>query len=61
MKKDPAAKLTRQRQKQFSAKTQFKDTDDSLTMLAKLAYKTDRDGNLDPRIIEFVETGKRPA
>lgn len=30
-------------------------------MLAKLAYKTDRHGKLDPRIIEFIETGKRPA
>lgn len=61
MKQDNTLKLTRRRQKQFSEKTRFKETDDSLTMLAKLAYKTDRDGNLDPRIIEFVETGKRPA
>ncbi|MGP5497905.1 hypothetical protein [Corynebacterium flavescens] len=61
MKNSPAVKLTRQRQKEFSAKTQFKETDDSLTMLAKLAYKTDRHGKLDPRIIEFIETGKRPA
>ncbi|MGX1739557.1 hypothetical protein ACWIB8_10410 [Corynebacterium flavescens] len=61
MKKSPAVTLTRQRQKEFAAKTQFKTTDDSLTMLAKLAYKTDRDAKLDPRIIEFAETGKRPA
>lgn len=35
--------------------TDFHDDDDVLTMLAKLAYKSDRDGNIDARIVRHVE------
>lgn len=38
--------------------TTFHPTDDSMMMLAKLAAKTDTDGCIDPRIINYVKTRK---
>ena len=35
--------------------TKFHRDDDALTMIAKLAYKSDRDGKLDKRIVARVE------
>lgn len=35
--------------------TKFHRDDDVLTMIAKLAYKSDRDGKLDKRIVARVE------
>lgn len=35
--------------------TDFHDDDDVLTMIAKLAYKSNRDGNIDARIVRHVE------
>lgn len=35
--------------------SKFHRDDDVLTMIAKLAYKSDRDGELDERIVSHVE------
>lgn len=39
--------------------TDFHRDDDALTMIAKLAYKSNRDGNIDARIVRHVEAANR--